>query len=331
MRIIRMLGRSIRDAFKSVIRNFSLSLASISCITITLIIVAIAIMASFNVQNFTQEIEKDLTIVIFLNNEVTDEDITRVEEEIKQIPNVDQDSVVFASKQDVKEEMQQESEVFDTVLDEWDDTESPLKDTFQVKVKNVEKISDTAERIEKINQVNTVRYGEGMVDQMISAFSSIEKVTYGVVIALVIVTVFLIINTIKLTISARRREIGIMRLVGASNFTIKTLKMPGKKSTPASTTCFAISSQSRKTGIAWKFIKLVCSDKQVQQKLMQNHWGCSVMPSVIKTKETARILARDESFKDSISTTQLDAILKDETVEPKFKNYYIKCMSLRNL
>ena len=222
MRIIRMLGRSIRDAFKSVIRNFSLSLASISCITITLIIVAIAIMASFNVQNFTQEIEKDLTIVIFLNNEVTDEDITRVEEEIKQIPNVDQDSVVFASKQDVKAEMQQESEVFDTVLDEWDDTESPLKDTFQVKVKNVEKISDTAERIEKINQVNTVRYGEGMVDQMISAFSSIEKVTYGVVIALVIVTVFLIINTIKLTISARRREIGIMRLVGASNFTIKT-------------------------------------------------------------------------------------------------------------
>ena len=222
MRIIRMLGRSIRDAFKSVIRNFSLSLASISCITITLIIVAIAIMASFNVQNFTQEIEKDLTIVIFLNNEVTDEDITRVEEEIKQIPNVDQDSVVFASKQDVKEEMQQESEVFDTVLDEWNDSESPLKDTFQVKVKNVEKISDTAERIEKINQVNTVRYGEGMVDQMISAFSSIEKVTYGVVIALVIVTVFLIINTIKLTISARRREIGIMRLVGASNFTIKT-------------------------------------------------------------------------------------------------------------
>ena len=118
--------------------------------------------------------------------------------------------------------MQKESEVFNTVLDEWNEEESPLKDTFQVKVKDVEKISTTAERIAKIEQVNTVRYGEGMVDQMVSAFSSIEKVTYGVVIALVIVTVFLIINTIKLTISARRREIGIMRLVGASNFTIKT-------------------------------------------------------------------------------------------------------------
>ena len=61
-----------------------------------------------------------------------------------------------------------------------------------------------------------------MVDKMVSAFDSIKKVTYGIVIALVLVTIFLIVNTIKLTISARKREIGIMRLVGASNFTIKT-------------------------------------------------------------------------------------------------------------
>lgn len=222
MKIFRMLGRSIRDAFKSVIRNFSLSLASISCITITLIIVAIAIMASFNVQNFTKEIEKDLTIVIFLNNDATEEDVTSVEQRLRKIPNVDKKSITFESKQEVKEDMQKESEVFDTVLDEWDDSESPLKDTFQVKVKNVENIALTAKKIEKIDQVNTVRYGEGMVDKMITAFSSIEKVTCGIVIALVVVTVFLIINTIKLTISARRREIGIMRLVGASNFTIKT-------------------------------------------------------------------------------------------------------------
>ena len=222
MKIFRILGRSIRDAFKSVIRNFSLSLASISCITITLIIVAIAIMASFNVQNFTKEIEKDLTIVIFLNNDATEEDVTSVEQRLRKIPNVDKKSITFESKQEVKEDMQKESEVFDTVLDEWDDSESPLKDAFQVKVKNVENISATAKKIEKIDQVNTVRYGEGMVDKMITAFSSIEKVTYGIVIALVVVTVFLIINTIKLTISAIRREIGIMRLVGASNFTIKT-------------------------------------------------------------------------------------------------------------
>ena len=66
MKVIRMLFRSIRDAFKSVFRNFSLSLASISCIAITLIIVAVSIVASYNVENFTEKIEKDLTIVVFV-------------------------------------------------------------------------------------------------------------------------------------------------------------------------------------------------------------------------------------------------------------------------
>ena len=219
MKPIRMLGRSVRDAVKSVIRNFSLSLASISCITITLIIVAIAVVASFNVQNFTQAIEKDMTIVVFLDNDVTEDEIEEIETKIKKISNVE--SYTFQTKKEVKEQMQQESEVFKTVLDTWSDEESPLKDTYQVKVKNVEKIKKTALKIESFDKVSSVRYGEGMVDKMVKAFSSIEKLTYIVVIALVLVTVFLIINTIKLTISARSREISIMRLVGASNITIK--------------------------------------------------------------------------------------------------------------
>ncbi len=219
MKPFRMLGRSIRDAVKSVIRNFSLSLASISCITITLIIVAVAIIASYNVQNFTKEIERDMTIVVFLDNDATESDVKKVEKEIKAINNVEK--YTFQSKQEVKEKMQEESEVFNTVLNNWDDEESPLKDTFQVKVKEIEKISSTAKKIEYIDKVSVVRYGEGMVDKMVNAFSAVEKVTYGIVIALVLVTVFLIVNTIKLTISARRKEIEIMRLVGASNLTIK--------------------------------------------------------------------------------------------------------------
>ena len=220
MKLFRMLGRSIRDAVKSVIRNFSLSLASISCITITLIIVAVAIIASYNVQNFTKEIERDMTIVVFLEGDATEDETKEVENKIKKISNVEK--YTFQSKADVKKQMQAESDVFDAVLENWDDKDSPLKDTFQVKVKNVEKISDTAEKIESFDKVSVVRYGSGMVDKMVKAFNQVEKITYGIVIALVLVTIFLIINTIKLTISARRREIGIMRLVGASNFTIKT-------------------------------------------------------------------------------------------------------------
>ncbi len=222
MKPIRMLGRSIRDAFKSVVRNFSLSLASISCITITLIIVAVAIIASFNVQNFTEAIERDLTIVVFLEHEVDTTDIQEVEKEIRKLTNVETKELEFKSKQEVKQQMQKESEVFNTVLSNWEDDESPLKDTYLVKVKDVTKIGKTADQIKNINNVSVVRYGEGMVEKLVSAFTSIQKITYGIVIALVIVTVFLIINTIKLTISARKREISIMRLVGASNFTIKT-------------------------------------------------------------------------------------------------------------
>ncbi len=220
MKLFRMLGRSFRDAFKSVIRNFSLSLASISCITITLIIVAIAIMASLNINNFTDEIEKDLTIVVFLDRDADANDIKDVKKELDKISNVEK--ITFISKDQVKEQMREESEVFAKVLDGYDEGESPLKDTYQVKVKEIEKIKTTADRIKKIDSVSVVRYGEGMVEKLVSAFTSIKNVTYGVVIALIVVTVFLIVNTIKLTISARKREIGIMRLVGASNFTIKT-------------------------------------------------------------------------------------------------------------
>ena len=220
MKPFRMLGRSIRDAFKSVIRNFSLSLASISCITITLIIITIALIASLNVQNFTKIIEKDMTIVVFLNNDSTEEDAKTVEKKIKKMSNVSE--YEYQTKAQVKARMQAESDVFNTVLENFNDEDSPLKDTFQVKVKDVNKIKKTAQSIEKLPEVAVVRYGEGMVDKMVSAFSSIEKITYTIVIALTIITIFLIINTIKLTISARKKEIGIMRLVGASNFTIKT-------------------------------------------------------------------------------------------------------------
>ena len=220
MKFFRMLRRSIRDAFKSVFRNFSLSLASISCITITLIIVAISIIVTFNVQSFTREMEKDLTIVVFLDNDTTEEEVNSIRARLETMTNVE--SLTYQSKSSIKDEMSSESDVFKEVMSTWSEEDNPLKDTFQVKVTDVEKISDTAKKIERIDKVSTVRYGEGMVDNLISAFEAAQNISYGMVIALILVTVFLIINTIKLTIFSRKREISIMRLVGASNFTIKT-------------------------------------------------------------------------------------------------------------
>ena len=219
MKALRMLARAIRDACKSVVRNFPLSLASISCITITLIIVASALIISYNVENFTKAIEKDMTIVAFLNNKADEDAVKQAEKEIDHISNVSK--ITFHSRQEIKEKMQKESDVFNAVLEGWEDDESPLKENFQIKVKDITQIKATAEQIKKIDNIDVVRYGEGMVEKMVQAFSSIQKITYAIAIALVIVTMLLIVNTIKLTITYRNREIGIMRVVGASNTFIK--------------------------------------------------------------------------------------------------------------
>ena len=217
MRAFRIFFRSIRDALKSVVRNFSLSFASIMCTTITLILVAVAVVAAANVNNATRLIEDELTIVTYLKKDVTEEQIENIKSEISSYKNVEE--VTFKSKDEWKLEMSEYDDSFKTVLNYLD--ENPLMDSFVLKVNDVKKLSETSEYIKAINGVDTVKYGEGMVEQVISIFDIVQKIVVVVVIALVVVTSFLISNTIKLTIFSRRNEIEIMRLVGASNITIK--------------------------------------------------------------------------------------------------------------
>lgn len=219
MKLLRMLSRNIRDSFKSVFRNFALSLASISCITITLIVVAISIILSLNVNNFASLVEKDVTIVAFLENQITEEQKAVVKETIESLDNVE--SYEFTSKKDITEEMIESSETWKNIMTNWSEEENPIQDTYQVKVKDINKISKTAKEIEGIKGVNIVKYGEGMVEQLVTVFDTVRKICIGMVIALILVTAFLISNTIKITIVARKREIDIMRLVGASNINIK--------------------------------------------------------------------------------------------------------------
>src|SRR5574344_1314903 len=170
MKAIRILGRTIRDAFKSVWRNFSLSIASITCIAITLILVAMALVISDNVNHFTEKLENELSIVVYLNEDTTSEQASSIQDDIK-------------------------------------------------KMASYQKL--TAKAISEINGVKSAKYGEDTVDQMVVVFRVVERATLVIVAALILVTTFLISNTIKLTIYSRRNEIEIMRLVGTSNSVIK--------------------------------------------------------------------------------------------------------------
>jgi len=219
MRAIRTFNRYFRDAFKSVIRNFSLSLASISCIAITLIVVSLSIIITYNVENWMETIKKDVTMVIFLESDVKEEDRTQIESQINSTGNVEK--LTFKSKQDYAKEFASENDVLATYIEEWTDETNPLLDSYELKVKTIENIKETATKIKKIENVNSVKYSEDTVEQLAAMFSAIEKGCIVAVIALILVTAFLIANTIKLAIYSRKREIEIMRLVGASNISIK--------------------------------------------------------------------------------------------------------------
>ena len=221
MKFFRVIGRSIRDALKSVARNFSLSLASITCVMITLIIVGVALVITYNVEDATKKLKQDLSIVVFVSNDADEFDIKSIETQIKGIENVDPDNVVYRDKAEIKKEMMDSNDTFQNIMENWDDKENPLQNIYVVKVIDANRISETANSIKNLSKVTLVKYGEGMVEQLLMAFNGIEKFSFVAVIALVVITIFLILNTIKLTIFSRKREISIMRLVGASNVSIK--------------------------------------------------------------------------------------------------------------
>lgn len=218
MRLFRILGKSISNAFKSIVRNFSLSLASISCTAITLILVSIALLATYNVNSMTKNIEGSMTIIAFIDENATDEEIENVKNMIYSIENVDKDKTIFRSKDEIKNDLLNDENIKET-LSVFD--ENPLLSTMVVNVKNVRKITSTANEIKSVDKVKYVKYGESIVNEVLNAFDFARYACIVAVIALVLVTIFLNENTIKITIFSRKNEIGIMRLVGTSNIVIK--------------------------------------------------------------------------------------------------------------
>lgn len=217
MRYMRILIRNFRDGIRSVFRNFSLSIASITCITITLILVAIAIVISANVDHFTKRLEETMTIVVYLKEDVTEEQKNDIEEEIKKLRNYD--SLVYKSKDEWKQEMIDSSEELGATLSYLDT--NPLLDSITVKVTDIKSLSYVASAIRGMDGVKSAKYGEESVDKLVFIFDIVEKAMFVIVCALILVTAFLISNTIKLTIFSRRSEIEIKRLVGTSNFAIR--------------------------------------------------------------------------------------------------------------
>ncbi len=219
MKAFRIIGRSISNAFKSIYRNFSLSMASIVCVIITLILVSIGILLSYNINNITDEIENELTIVVLMDKDITEEELNISKEKLTNMENVL--SLEFNSKEEIKKDLATQNETYAKIVGTWQEGENPLQDSFVIKVKEIKDINETATSIKNLEKVDTVKYGETMVNDLINIFDTVRNATVVLVIALVLVTIFLVGNTIKITIFSRRNEIDIMRLVGTKNLVIK--------------------------------------------------------------------------------------------------------------
>ena len=219
MKVIRIIGRSITNAGKSIARNFSLSMASITCTIITFILVSLGVLVSYNVNNITKDIEKELTIVVFMKKETTKEELNKTKDALSKIDNVA--DVKYTSKDDIKNDMASEYPSFSKMMESWTDVNNPFQDSYIVSVKDVRDINETVTTIKNLDNVDIVKYSESMIGELINIFDAIKTGTICLVVGLVLVTAFLINNTIKITIFSRRNEIDIMRLVGTSNVVIK--------------------------------------------------------------------------------------------------------------
>lgn len=224
MKIFRIIGRSIGDSFNSIFRNFAFSFASIFCIMITLFMVSVSSLLAQNVSEITSKVKSDVTIVAFLDSDITEERIAEIEELLRDLDNLQdsEDAIVFNSKMAIREDWMKSSDTYASVMRDWDTREeNPLQDAYHIKVADIELIGKTAKEISKIEGVDVVKYGEGMVEKLVNVFDVIKDGSIVIVIALIVVAAFLISNTIRITIFSRKTEIDIMRLVGASNINIK--------------------------------------------------------------------------------------------------------------
>ncbi|GGC82885.1 cell division protein FtsX [Thalassobacillus devorans] len=192
-----------------------MTVSSVGAVTTTLLLVGVFLAIMLNLNQITQEVEKDVEIKVLLDRTVEeDSEINRVEEEIDSIADVG--SIEFSPKEEelerLIESMGDEGKAFELF-----DQSNPLKDAFVVKPANASNTMAIADDIQGIEGVSEVNYGREIVQRLLQFNDYARTIGLALIVALVLTAVFLISNTIKITIIARKKEIGIMKLVGATN------------------------------------------------------------------------------------------------------------------
>lgn len=217
-----MISRPIKEGFKGVGRHGAMAFSAALAVTIALLLISLFLLFSYNVQNFTKSVESSMEISVMIDyNYESDEQEAAIQSAIEAIDGV---KAVTYSDKDAEFEYYLESfddektkEAFEPFRED-----NPMHDAFYVEAETGDQISSVAEAIQDIEGVSAVNYGGQSTVSMVDAMATIRKAGVVLVVGLTLLAVFLIQNTIKLTISARKDEITIMRNVGATNSFIRS-------------------------------------------------------------------------------------------------------------
>ena len=213
---IRTMWRHIRDAVKSLFRNGWSTFGAISAVSMVLLLVGIFVSLLFNMNKIATDVEQDVNVRVYIDLAA---DETKTEELKAAIQALDAvDTVKFRSKDeeldDITKSVAQEFELFKN-------DSNPLRNAFDVSTKNPKQTKEVATTIEKMDYVARVNYGGAKADTLFKVISTSRNVGIGVIAVLLVIALFLISNTIRATIHARRTEIEIMQLVGATKAYIR--------------------------------------------------------------------------------------------------------------
>ncbi len=215
---IRTIEYFIKEAVSSIRRNGLMSFASISTVALSLLILGMFLIMVLNLNNMASNLESQVQVSVYLQDGLSDVQMREIGTKITKLPGVNQ--VIFVAKEEAmsrfKERLGEQQSILKAL-----DGNNPLPNAFEVKMDSPEKVKPVAQAIAQIKGVENAKYGQEVVEQLFTLTRMIR--IFGVILIgfLALAALFIISNTIRLTVFARRREIGIMKYVGATDWFIR--------------------------------------------------------------------------------------------------------------
>ncbi len=197
----------------NIIANRSMSFSSISVLTACLLLIGVSVMILVNIQNLVKDVENQNVVVAFVKEGISDEEVAKVGTDLAAIPDVT--NVEFVSKEAGYEEQLREFGVDENLFD--DVIENPLPHSYRVSVSNLEQFQTTLAGIKAVPNVDAVRESQELVSQISTLQNSITAICVIIVAVLAVVSMFIISNTIRITMVSRKIDIQVMKSVGATN------------------------------------------------------------------------------------------------------------------